>query len=459
MRLSTEDKIRFGYGAAFLMLLVAFSYSVFTTNQLLLHIRWVSSTNKILHNLEALQLVLKDLDASFETKIPTDTNNYNDYYEQSFSSVDSLSNLVRHDVGGDYIPSTRLKEINALIAEIHEDVFTTTGSSRRGELATKDRGIIQVVESKVADMQVAEKSLLNLRSQRLNNSSGSMAGINIAIVVIALLLVGYSWAVFNNENTAKKIANNKMVEYSKKLEQKINELTEANAELSQLRSLQRFTATGRIARMIAHEVRNPLTNINLSCDQLKDIAEGDEPAEMLLATIMRNSNRINQLVSELLNATKTQELKFRRESINKILDETLEVARDRIQLEHIRVQKFYDAHMCDVDVDVDKVKIALLNVVLNAVEAMDSGEGVLTLTTENRNGKCVITISDNGHGMDKDALEKIFEPYYTGKSKGNGLGLTNTQNIILTHRGTIDVESELGKGTTVVITLDFSKLA
>jgi len=66
----------------------------------------------------------------------------------------------------------------------------------------------------------------------------------------------------------------------------------------------------------------------------------------------------------------------------------------------------------------------------------------------------VISISDNGHGIEKDALDKIFDPYYTEKSKGNGLGLTNTQNIILTHKGTIDVKSESGKGTTFIITLD-----
>jgi signal transduction histidine kinase len=206
--------------------------------------------------------------------------------------------------------------------------------------------------------------------------------------------------------------------------------------------------------MIAHEVRNPLTNINLSCDQLKDLIEPGEQGEMLLSMITRNSKRINQLVSDLLNATKVQELNFRSESINTILDETLEIARDRIQLEHIKLQKSYDPTICSVNVDVDKMKIALLNIILNAVEAMDSACGMLSLKTENRNNKCVISISDNGHGIEKDALDKIFDPYYTEKSKGNGLGLTNTQNIILTHKGTIDVKSEPGKGTTFVITLD-----
>lgn len=453
MKFSSEDKVRFGYGAAFLLLLIAFSYSFFTTNQLLLHIRWVSSTNRILHNLEALQLQLKDVDASLQSTTAPETG-LESYYTQSFKSIDSLCVLIRHDIGSDYVPNLRLKEITTDVGEARMRILSGDRSSRvRGQ--TENDKLLQRIGSRIVDMQVAEKALLNLRSQRLNTSSGSMAGVNIAIVAIALLLVGYSWVVFSNENTAKKNANIKMIEYSRRLEQKINELTDANAELSQLRSLQKFTATGRIARMIAHEVRNPLTNINLSCDQLKDVTIPGAQGGMLLSTIMRNSNRINQLVSELLNATKEQELTFRTESINTILDETLEIARDRIQLEHIQLQKSYDPTICHVNVDVDKIKIALLNVILNAVEAMDSGSGVLSLKTESRNNKCVVSISDNGHGIDRESLDKIFEPYYTGKSKGNGLGLTNTQNIILTHKGTIDVESEPGKGTTFIITLDF----
>lgn len=454
MKFSSEDRVRFGYGAAFLLLLIAFSYSIFTTNQLLLHIRWVSNTNRILHNLEALQLQLKDVDASLQGKPARDTT-LKGYYAQSFNSIDSLCTLIQHDIGSDYVPNLRLREINQDFFDARERIGSLDKSPSAHDLEEVDRLLLRI-SSRVADMQVAEKALLNLRSQRLNTSSGSMAGVNIAIVVIALLLVGYSWLVFSNENTAKKSANNRMVGYSRRLEQKIHELTDANVELSQLRSLQKFTATGRIARMIAHEVRNPLTNINLSCDQLKDLVAPGEQGDMLLSTIMRNSHRINQLVSELLNATKVQELTFRSESINTILDETLEIARDRIQLEHIRLQKFYDPQICHVNVDVDKIKIALLNVILNAVEAMDSGSGVLSLTTESRNNKCVISISDNGHGIDKDSLDKIFEPYYTEKSKGNGLGLTNTQNIILTHKGTINVESEPGKGTTFTIALDFA---
>lgn len=466
MSFLAENKIRLGYGAAFFLLLIAFSYSVYTTEQLLFHIRWVSNTNKVLHDLEGLMLEVKDLDANFQdisrSKTNIKTADLEAFYRNHFSSIDSICNILQDEVDGEYVATVRMAYItnhirelrNEIIPKIENNTFTTNGVIG---LSDNAKGLLQEIETKITDMHVAEKALLNLRSERLNNSTGSMKGINIIILVIALLLAGYSWFSYYNENTAKNKARSQIDAYAEELEKKVTQLTKANSELIQLRSLQKFTSTGRIARMIAHEVRNPLTNINLSYDQLKDLADGNEQANVLLETIMRNSNRINQLVSELLNATKEQELKFSKVSINKLLDETLEIARDRIQLEHIVVKKNYSSDICDVDVDADKIKIAFLNIIINAVEAMPRGGGLLTLRTESMNNKCVVKIIDNGFGMDKDTIDKIFDPYFTGKPKGNGLGLTNTQNIILNHKGSVKADSNVGQGTTFTVELDFTK--
>lgn len=448
------------------MLLIAFSYSVYTTEQLVYHIRWVSNTNKVLHNLEGLMLEVKDLDAAFRGNEGDKNDNsivdLASFYQAHFISIDSICRILEMETRDQYVATQRLNTISGNIRKLHDHVIPAIRQNRNahrdtGTLMSEARGLLTQIEDKITDMHVAEKALLNLRTTRLNDSTGSMKGINIIILVIALLLAGYSWLNYRTENVAKKRANFQINAYSQELEKKVEELTKANAELIQLRSLQKFTSTGRIARMIAHEVRNPLTNINLSYDQLKDILSGNEQADQLLETIMRNSNRINQLVSELLNATKAQELKFITASVNKLLDEALEVASDRIALENIVVRKEYAEDICDVEVDTDKIKIAFLNIILNAVEAMPSGGGILTLRTEERSGKCVVKITDNGSGMDKDTLDKIFDPYFTGKSKGNGLGLTNTQNIILNHKGVINVESDPGRGTTFIVELDFKR--
>ena len=87
---------------------------------------------------------------------------------------------------------------------------------------------------------------------------------------------------------------------------------------------------------------------------------------------------------------------------------------------------------------------------------MEPGSGILTITTETRE-KCIVTITDNGKGMDAEMVSKLFEPYFSGKHKGTGLGLTHTQNIILNHKGNIYVKSELGKGTAISIELELHK--
>ncbi len=171
--------------------------------------------------------------------------------------------------------------------------------------------------------------------------------------------------------------------------------------------------------------------------------------------ISRNSNRINQLISDLLNSTRISELQYVRSSINDVLDSSLEFASDRIELKQIKIIKNYDMEICPVSVDIEKIKIAFLNIIVNAIEAMDKN-GSLQLSTESGNNRCVVKITDSGKGMSKDDLARLFEPYFTTKERGTGLGLTNTQNIILAHKAKISAESELGKGTSFTISFAFA---
>ena len=136
-----------------------------------------------------------------------------------------------------------------------------------------------------------------------------------------------------------------------------------------------------------------------------------------------------------------------------MLDDALAMAADRIELDGVKVEKHYAKDICDVTADEKIIKVAFLNIIVNAIEAMEKNKGILTLRTKGDGGKCVIQIEDNGSGMDDDTLQRLFEPYFTSKTKGNGLGLTNCQNIILSHRGKIEVKSEPGKGSVFTIIL------
>jgi signal transduction histidine kinase len=258
---------------------------------------------------------------------------------------------------------------------------------------------------------------------------------------------------YSKESKAKAKADEQANSYRKQLENKVRELQEANEELQELRSLEKFTATGRIARTIAHEIRNPLTNISLASEQIKAASGNDEETIMLLDMINRNANRINHMISELLTSTRFALLQYSKININTLLDETLELAKDRIELNHIRLEKEYSNPGCEVMADVDKMKIAFLNIIVNAIEASEKEKGVLHIHSWHENDKCFVNIKDNGAGMDEEAQQKLFDPYFTKKGNGSGLGLTHTQNIILNHKGSISVESRMGEGTEFTVVL------
>ncbi|HEY5038730.1 MAG TPA: ATP-binding protein, partial [bacterium] len=277
----------------------------------------------------------------------------------------------------------------------------------------------------------------------------------VAAGTVSVLLIIYSLITFNMESRAKKAATLQAESYHDQLEKRIRELDAANRELIELRSLERFTSTGQIARVIAHEVRNPLTNIDLSASHLENATLSPEDKKMFLEIISRNSKRINQLINELLSATKFSELKPEKINAVALMEETLQEVQDRVQLNRISIEKKYTDIPIWMNVDRAQMKIALLNILVNAIEATTPEKGILTVQTAIANGSCRITIRDNGKGMDAETLSKIFDPYFTSKSKGNGLGLTNTQNIILNHKGRIQVFSSPAGGTEFIISLNY----
>jgi signal transduction histidine kinase len=331
------------------------------------------------------------------------------------------------------------------------EVTDTTFDLRSIQLESKRS--MNKIRLMVSIMQNEEKNLLAIGDTQLKSTFSSINTITITSLLLTLLLVIIGFVTYTNENKARKIAMQNIKEYQEQLSKRIDELNNANAQLLQMRSMEKFAATGRIARTIAHEVRNPLTNINLATSQLKtDIPAADENMLYLFDIIDRNSNRINKLISDLLQTTKFSELSFTVVSINDLLEETLLMAKDRIGLNHITIEKKYNPNI-RINVDKEKMKIAFLNIIINAIEAMEPDKGILKVGTKIDGKVCVVNISDNGIGMDEISLGKLFEPYFTNKPNGNGLGLANTQNIIFNHKGTINVSSTEGTGTTFVIRL------
>ena len=213
---------------------------------------------------------------------------------------------------------------------------------------------------------------------------------------------------------------------------------------------EKLAVTSRLVRMLAHEVRNPLTNVNLSAEQLESEMENDD-LKFYTEIIKRNCSRINDLITQLLQSSRPSEVTLVPYSLHKVLDETLVAAYDRIQLKRIQIVKDYLAEEIRMPIDKASLQIAILNLVTNAVEAMEEGKGILTLMTGRTEHDILVRIVDNGSGISEENMRKVFEPYFTNKKTGMGIGLATTLTIVQSHRGRIDVQSEEGVGTVFTI--------
>jgi PAS domain S-box-containing protein len=225
-----------------------------------------------------------------------------------------------------------------------------------------------------------------------------------------------------------------------------DETMRVQAEQTKLQ-LEKLEATYRLVRTLAHEIRNPLTNIGLSVEGMLD--KGLEESQIsYIDIIKRGSKRINDIISELLQSSKTVELKPELVDLNVLIDEVLAIAQDRIELKNIKT----NVNLLDFPVikklDKEKFKIAILNLVVNAVEAMDKEDSLLSVSLTKNLDQTIIQIKDNGSGIKEEELKKLFEPYFTTKKTGMGLGLVSTLNIIKSHKANIEVDSKSAIGTT-----------
>ncbi len=223
------------------------------------------------------------------------------------------------------------------------------------------------------------------------------------------------------------------------------------AERATLRA-EKLAATGRLVRTLAHEVRNPINNINLACEHLRSTDVSEENA-LYFDIIYRNSGRINELIKELLNSSRPSEMQLKDATLQSVIDEIVSAAQDRINLKNIVLQVAYPSEVINICLDYEKIVIALLNILINAVEAIEHTNGRISIKIKKENELAVIEITDNGSGISEDKIPRLFEPYYTSKRNGIGLGLASTLNIIQAHNGSIEVNSEPGKSTNFIITL------
>lgn len=215
----------------------------------------------------------------------------------------------------------------------------------------------------------------------------------------------------------------------------------------------RVDMTYRLARTLAHEIRNPLTNINLALENVGERDALPEDARPMLEIIDRSSKRINALIDQLLTSSERGELSREDCDITALINEVIRESADRAELVKVRIDTDFECEHYRYNCDPQKLGLAISNLVGNAIEAIDREDGVITVGAYTEDDYLFIYVEDNGKGMTDEVKESLFDPFFTGKESGVGLGLTATQTIIAEHAGEIEVESAPDFGSTFTISL------
>jgi signal transduction histidine kinase len=230
---------------------------------------------------------------------------------------------------------------------------------------------------------------------------------------------------------------------------------------SYIRRADRLASLGTLTAGLAHEIRNPLVAIKTFTQLLPERLEDEEFRNHFLNIASGEVDRISALVTELLEFARPSEPKFELENINEILDGMILLISSETKSKHINIAKDYGTDLSPITIDREQMKQVFLNMLLNAIEATP-GNGKIVVKTRSfikPDGEPYIQIefTDNGCGIAPEYLEDIFTPFFTTKEKGSGLGLSISNQIIQDHKGYIDVESQLNKGTSFFINLPISQ--
>jgi len=231
------------------------------------------------------------------------------------------------------------------------------------------------------------------------------------------------------------------------------ELIKANENLKKLASSERLAYTGRVASGIAHEIRNPSTNVSLTMELLCEAFEPHGKQMKYVEIIERNLTRINYLISELQNCARPPEMMVKPHDIHKLLENVIDSVDAKIIVKEINVVRNYTSRGSIVKVDREHIERVFLNLVLNAIEAIPRKRGTITVTTECDEKYFLIKIQDTGKGIAPESLFKIFDPFFSSKPNGVGLGLATCYGVIVSHGGTIEVDGELSKGALFTVSL------
>ncbi|WP_410513002.1 ATP-binding protein [Paenibacillus sp. BR2-3] len=230
------------------------------------------------------------------------------------------------------------------------------------------------------------------------------------------------------------------------------DMTERNRMEELLRRSEKLTTVGQLAAGVAHEIRNPLTTLRgfLQLQQEKKLL-----IPLHIDLMLSELERINLIVSEFLILAKPQAVHFQQKDVHYILTDVISLLDSQAHLCGIQFESKFSDKPATVHCEENQLKQVFINIVKNAIEAMPAG-GTITIEQSLDQESVVIVIADEGEGIPEEMLPKLGEPFFTNKETGTGLGLMISQRIIQAHKGSLEIQSEVGRGTVITIKMPFA---
>ncbi len=316
-----------------------------------------------------------------------------------------IKNIFRHGIG---VSSRKIVKAGQNLLEIQAPIHFTGGVE----------GVVRL-------------GLTRDRTDQILKNSGFRVLISLAFMVIIAFLS--MWFLYKNQN--RHLARMREIE-------------------RRLHKAERLSALGRLAAGVAHEIRNPLNAISIASQRLQK-----DNLNQLTGVIRDEISRLNLIIEEFLSFSKSRKLEFQKRDITDLLDQIVLLIREEAEFEGITIQTHWKDFHFFISMDFDKLKQALFNIIKNAMESI-SAKGTVSLYNELKDKEWIcIRISDTGAGLSSEEIEHIFDPDYTTKEKGLGLGLPIANEIVRGHGGMIHVSSVPNKGTTFEILLPINEEA
>jgi signal transduction histidine kinase len=229
----------------------------------------------------------------------------------------------------------------------------------------------------------------------------------------------------------------------------------------QMERVDRFATLGELAAGIAHEIKNPIAGIGGAIQILMQDLPKDDYRREIFDEILKQIDRIDRDVKDLLSYSRTEKPSLAEKDIHKVIEQTVFLSRERAALQKVDIETLYGQKIPKIELDAKQIQQVILNLVLNAIQAMPDG-GILLISTRLHtvsDGKefVQVQVKDTGQGIPMELLSKVFTPFFTTRHTGTGLGLPISQKIIHQHQGKIEVQSSPGKGTCFTILLPLAR--